>query len=233
MPDEKIKNPVASGLDDLLEIGEPLRGLVGEYLSEEPPRFTGRLFDRLPNNSAAMFTGDDVASLSTLNVELDYLAVEALLGSDRDRFNTLLGDIPTDVHLLDPDPDKEALHAALGSAGQLWSALQEITNIGGVRAHKLVARKRPDLHPVYDRVLQRWFAPADGIRYGLAGVVAEGRDVAAELQGALDPDHTTGLGSLRLLDIAVWMCGATQDAAVEARRIHRPDVPPNRVFSTD
>ena len=234
MVDETARDAIDSGLDDLLAIGGPLRALVDEYLSEEQPRFAGRLFDRLPNNNPDAFTADDLVALATLNVEVDYVAVEALLGSGRDRYNELLAAIPTGVDVLDAAQDYGATQDALARAGDLWSALKNgVDGVGWVRAHKLVARKRPRLHPVYDQVVQRWFAPSDGIRYGLAALVADSRDVAGELRAALDPDGTTGLGVLRLLDIAVWMCGATQEAAVEARRRHRPDVPPERVFPAD
>ena len=111
-------------------------------------------------------------------------------------------------------------------SSERWQRLKEIDDVGWVTAHKLVARKRPHLHPVYDRVVHRWFEEPDGIRYGLAVVLGSDANLRGALEAAL-PD-VAGLHLVRRIDIAIWLLGATNSAAVTVRHRLGVDAPPGR-----
>lgn len=191
-----------------------LRSLVARYLGIEGDiAFTGRHFDTFGTNPSDRFVGDDLLACAFLDTPIRGVGVETLLFGDP-AFDSLLRAVDHEVSIWDTDTAR--VREALDRAGEVHERLMKIATIGWTRAHKLLARKRPTIHPVYDSVVSRWFSDVDGVRYGLHQLVATGQSPQPELDDALRP-HGVGLDTLRLLDIAVWMCGSRSKAARHVR----------------
>jgi hypothetical protein len=93
-------------------------------------------------------------------------------------------------------------------AGQLWNRLAELPGVSMVAAGKLLARKRPRLIPVYDRVLKvaldrtdedEWWRPFRTALAGKSGLTTALGQVRDQ----------SGVGSevslLRVLYVSIWM----------------------------
>ena len=190
---------------------------VDLYRGVVPP-FTGGWFERLDGGgdrpaSADRITAADVLAVRTLSVrppvtfELDL--AEGALG---DAVAALLARVPTDVDLVQAD----GLAAVLpGTAAQeAWDLLDAQDDVGWVTAGKILARKRPRLIPVWDRVLRcaldrpatAWAA----LHFALA---ADGRRLHEELLGLRERLAVGHVSALRVLDVAVWTAH---------RPVHRP-----------
>ena len=206
---------VARGIDDLLAVGAPLAGLVTDYLSDEAPRFTGRHFHALGHAAADAWTAEDVAAIALLGTPIGGDGVERLLLTERQKFAELLAGVSARVTVWDAAREPAAVHEALDAASVLVDGLRGIRGIGWTRAHKLTARKRPDLHPVFDSVVESWFHDVNGIRYGLAELVAAGQSPADALREHLDPEGLPGSGSC---GSSTSPCGRAGRALVPRRR---------------
>ena len=97
--------------------------------------------------------------MSILSVRvIRYYALDVLVYQGRE-ISGLLAQIPVDVTLADAGADK--LVAEGGPAWELWHLLHDIrppldrSRLGPVAAGKLLARKRPQLIPVYDSYVER------------------------------------------------------------------------------
>jgi hypothetical protein len=173
-------------------------------------RFTGGRFERFGGGGdrpeiADRFTSDDVVAVSLLSVRLPGRASLALLDQRPAEFNALLGEIPTELDLWDAD---EAVIAPGSAAGRLWSLLDGLPGVGWVTAGKLLARKRPRLIPVYDKVVKAALERPDGGHWWrpLRAVLRDSPDVVTRLEelrawSGIGPD----ISLLRVLDVAIWM----------------------------
>jgi len=125
---------------------------------------------------------------------------------------SLLGRIDPSLRLADaPDPRDES-EGPWVPAGQLWKVLRSVPQVGRTRASKLMARKRPQLIPTFDRHI------ADGLRLTkhdndwliMQQVVRAHAQRLTELQFELQANHPgegrlRALSQLRVLDIIIWM----------------------------
>lgn len=118
------------------------------------PYFSGARFnalgiDSLGDNKTDEITAEDVAAVLCLGVNLEGRAVVDLLENRRDKIGILLQKLPCDTNLWD---ESQATIEKKGSdANNIWKLLRSIKGIGPVKASKLMARKRPQLIPIYDR----------------------------------------------------------------------------------
>ena len=199
---------VRSGIEAVLD--ESAYWLVSAYYAAEPRSygaardvlFAGRYFDELPGNDPDAFTSGDLAAASLLDVRFGPHAVLTLL--QRGDCNKLLAEIPTDLTLWEA-PDE--LLGRDGPAWALWDELRAIPGVGRTRASKLLARKRPHLMPILDKVIVKALSLEDvdawrALRAALTPELRQRIDAlapAATEQGAETPT------TLRLLDIATWM----------------------------
>jgi hypothetical protein len=92
-------------------------------------------------------------------------------------------------------------------ADQAWRLLLDLQDVGWVIAGKLLARKRPRLLPVYDRVVR--CAVGRPPSFWLALHTALREDNAALYRQLLELRQAAGLpetvSALRVCDVAVWM----------------------------
>lgn len=207
---------VQRGLDALEALGpRRLQRLVHAYVDGSGGwAFTGRHFDSFGHNPPYAFVPDDLIAVGFLDVPIGGAAAQALLLTRPGEFGRLLADISPDVSLLGDEDDAAS---AMAAAGELRRVLtKSVPGAGWTRAHKLIARKRQSLHPVYDTVVDAWFTEVDGIRYGLRDLVLAGRS-PADLIERMRPPAAKSVSALRVLDIAVWMCGSQAGAASDVR----------------
>lgn len=193
--------------------------LVQRYLNESSgrPRYSGAYFDKLGGrgdrkDAVNQFTAEDLLAVTLLSVRIEgYHALE-ILCNRANELNGLLAEIPATIPLCAPKA-KEHIRAT-GPAWRLWEAICDIeprpegNRIGPVAAGKLLARKRPELLPVYDsrikkvlgrpRVDKRWWHDLHHELTANQGFVQELESVRPRV-GA---DH---MSLLRVFDVMCWM----------------------------
>lgn len=118
------------------------------------PRFAGSRFDTWDSTGTRTadvdrFTADDLVAVSLLNAHVPREAAIALLDTRADEFGALLAALP------DRDLVEEREPWADDWAGfRLAEAVRALPGMGTTVTSKLLARKRPLLHPVTDTVVE-------------------------------------------------------------------------------
>ena len=179
-----------------------------------PRLYSGGRFELLGGGGdrpeiANTFTAEDIVAVSLLSVNIPGNAALAILEEHAEELNEHLSHLPVGVDLWAAPRQvvKPGSHA-----DQLWQLLVEISDIGWVTAGKLMARKRPRLIPLYDRVVKSainvedwWLSLHDALQDESL------RDRLEEIRSQ------AGLGDeislLRVLDVAIWMTGGDPAAA--------------------
>lgn len=165
--------------------------LLKLYYSIEPSaarpngaRFAGSHFDSWDSTGTReadvdRFTADDLVATSILNANVPRDAAIALLDTRADEFGALLAALP-DRHLVE---EREPWSADWAGA-RLWDAVRSLPGMGTTVTSKLLARKRPLLHPITDTAVEE---------------VTGATDLWAELRALLQdvPDLHDRLLSLR------------------------------------
>lgn len=181
-------------------IGVPLGGVP----------FTGSRFEHLAGGGdrpevADLFTAKDLVAVQTLSVTVPAsVALDILEGPLGVRLSGLLHGIPSHLDMVDTEADV----VADGSpADQAWHLLRDQPGVGWVIAGKLLARKRPRLLPVYDRVVRCTVGRPPSFWLALHAALRE--DDAALHRRLLELRQAAGLpetvSALRVCDVAVWM----------------------------
>ena len=173
--------------------------------------FTGRWFEFLGDGGdrpevAGRFTAEDIVAVSMLSVSIPPRASIEILDARAGTLNGLLEGVPVDVEL--SEASDEVIDAERSAAAKLWTELERIPGVGWVTAHKLLARKRPDLLPVYDRVVKAALQPTSREFWGpLRNTLrADDRAIVRRLQEIRKEANLDVQPSLlRILDVAVWM----------------------------
>ncbi|MFD8733411.1 DUF6308 family protein [Streptomyces sp. NPDC059618] len=181
---------------------------IGVHAGELP--FTGRRFEHLAGGGdrtgiADIVTAEDLIAVQTLSVTVPApVALDLLEGPLGGELSALLKAIPADIDMA----DAEASVVTDGSpAEQAWDLLRDQHGINWVIAGKLLARKRPRLLPVYDRVVRCALGRPSEFWAGLRTALHEdGRSLHRQL---LQLRQTAGLpetvSALRVCDVTVWM----------------------------
>ena len=95
----------------------------------------------------------------------------------------------------------------------LEDALRGLPGIGRTIASKLMARKRPRLVPIYDKVLRRVMGLEEGqwVPLNLA-LRADGQALQKRLLGLRDAaDVPAAVSALRVLDVIAWRDGTNPE----------------------
>ncbi|GGT65479.1 hypothetical protein GCM10010207_75850 [Streptomyces atratus] len=187
---------------DAERVVDDLRRYFGIGLPPGAGAFTGGRFEHLAGGGdrrqvADRFTAEDLVAVQTLSVTVP--APVAL-----DLLSELLRGIPSDTDLSEAD----ASVVADGSpAYRAWCLLKDQYKIGWVIAGKLLARKRPRLLPVYDRVVRCALGHPPSFWTDLRTALRE--DDEALHHRLLGLRESAGLpesvSALRVADVAVWM----------------------------
>lgn len=175
--------------------------------------YRGRLFDEWGGSRGDAadiqndITSTDILSLTSLSIERDLGDICVTVENNRTKIQGLLADIPTTpLHEVGQDVILPG-----SAASELWHTIRNNDGAGrrpAVAAYKLTARKRPDLLPVYDRVVERYlfgtkpqdiwqclwtYLNDDPTR---VDAIRERREAAGISQSPTE---------LRCLDVALWM----------------------------
>jgi hypothetical protein len=194
--------------------------LVKRYLSTDPAgraRYSGAHFERIGEGGdrpevADLFTAEDLLAVSMLSVRVDgYQALE-ILCHQASELNGMLAQIPVGIAL--QEPRAGTLIAENESAQKLWAAVCDIeprpdsNRIGPIAAGKLLARKRPDLLPVYDsrikmvlkrpRIDNRWW-------HDLHHELISNQSLVRKLASVRDKAEAGHMSLLRVFDVMCWM----------------------------
>jgi len=226
--------PVSAALLDLVRAdcaGANLRTYFGE---DAPLPYTGRRFEALDGGgdrpaNRDVITGSDLIAVQMLSVKFPgEVAIDLLDGDLGRQMTRLLAEIPTDVDL--GTDGAEALVADGNHADQAWHLVEKRRDVGYVIAGKLMARKRPRLIPVYDRVLSCLFGAPDHLwlrlHHQLAANNGELRVALADVHAGAEIPATVGL--LRVLDVVLG--SGTRHRAAFRLLVPCPR-PPNRTCS--
>ncbi len=143
-------------------LGEQAVDLVDLYFNSA--EYTGGQFERFAGGGdrpeiADRFTADDIVAVSLLSVRIPGRAALQVLASQARDLNALLSDIPVELDLWEAP---EQVVAPGSPADRLWRQLDGFPGVSWVTAGKLLARKRPRLIPVYDRVVKTALGRKDG-----------------------------------------------------------------------
>jgi hypothetical protein len=179
--------------------------LLVQYFRPEHVRFTGRAFDTLGGGgstpaAANRFTPDDAVAVSMLSVQIPGETVLGLLHDSK--WTELLSEVGTDLELWTCGPEHVA---AESPAARLWRELEASPGIGWVTAHKLCARKRPMLLPVYDSVVKAALQPNRNDFWEPLREELQDEDLVERLRALRDGIGLPDLSLLRVLDVCVWM----------------------------
>ncbi|MGW6413623.1 DUF6308 family protein [Streptomyces sp. NPDC055055] len=206
-------SPLAQQLHELLGAGravDDLRRYFGIGLPPGYVAFTGSRFEHLAGGGdlpqvADRVTAEDLVAVQTLSVTVPApVALDILEGPLGTKLSALLRDIPGDIDLV--DAGTEAV-AAGSPADEAWHLLTEQPKVGWVIAGKILARKRPRLIPVYDRLVRCAIGRPPSFWLALHAALRE--DNGALHRRLLALRQTAGLprtvSALRVCDVVVWM----------------------------
>jgi hypothetical protein len=206
--------------------------LVKAYFGDDPAtgrvRYSGSRFELLGGGGdrpevAYQVTAEDLIAVSMLSVRVvRYYALHVLDYRARE-ISGLLARIPVGVTLADDEAGD--LIAKGGPAWELWQLLRDMKprpqhpqdkkGLGRVAAGKLLARKRPQLIPVYDskveQVLGRTRTHGTWWR-DLRCQLRKDADLVRELESVRSRAGAGHLSLLRTFDIMCWMsAGSPQE----------------------
>jgi hypothetical protein len=175
--------------------------------------FAGMSFTTLGRNPPNKVTPGDLLAVSLLDIAWRPEAVRQLLGSQADLVSGLLAAIGSDVDLW------EASDGDLAAVARLRDALVDMPGVGIVSAAKLLARKRPRLCPITDKVVIR-AAGSPKLTCEALRCLLRDPEVRAEVE-ALRPPDAAGASLLRILDVAIWVAVSPSHAAQRCRMAGR------------
>lgn len=176
------------------------------------PYFTGAMFERFAAGGDPHVIGyEDLIAVTMLGVDMPASASLRILIQDREEISRLLRQVPVDLELVDAPPDTVGPTSA---AWQLWRLVDGYHNVGTTLTSKLLARKRPLLLPVQDRVVIGALSHHQSDDFwALMRICLTDNDRALYLHmrnvraaAGLDDD----ISVLRVFDILVWMTNRRQ-----------------------
>jgi hypothetical protein len=214
MHDEFVKR-ISTGIDEACKKGAELVRIFLTRPDEFGTGFAGVTFDRLEPNDSNRWHTADLLAVTLLDVGVRPQGVRTLLELRAEEFNERLLSISPNAELW--SQDEAAVNGELEKARQLHKELLKLSGIGPVTASKLLARKRPKLVPISDRVIQRMLKlkAKDPFWQPLRTALMKPGAIAGIR--AMRPNSFQDLSELRILDIALWMLGSNSTAARAAR----------------
>jgi Family of unknown function (DUF6308) len=193
--------------DGLADPGLP-RAVAAYFGPEE--MFPGLTFTCLGSNPRDTVTGDDLLAVSLLDIAWRPDVVRQLLGTGAATISRLLAAIRSDIDLW------EASDEDLAAVDPLWDVLLKMPGIGTATASKLLARKRPRLCPVSDKVVIQ-AAGVPGWTWEALRCLLQDPAARADVE-ALRPPSADAASLLRILDVAIWIRHSHSPAAIHVRR---------------
>ena len=185
--------------------GESAKSSLAAYFYKEA--FTGSSYEKFfdirekPNE----FTAQDLIAVSMLSVNVPPRVAKWLLNEGKEDLSQLLKEItPVDLSIKSEGVDL----SKNSSAYKLWESIRGCYGMGETKTSKLIATKRPNLFPIFDRHVARalninekdYWLPWQKF------LTSENCDRCIErARGFASELHIVGVSDLRLLDVIVWM----------------------------
>lgn len=179
----------------------------------------GRRFEHLvtPGTDPHVITAEDLLSVSFLSVSIPPRAAWAILTTRSAAITAKLEQIPEDVSIEHPNCTL-AMFEADSPLQDLWDLLRRDENgklwdMGATKVSKVMARKRPHLVPIQDRVLVAELDATDAgywdIWWKAMHLRENGKSVVTDFAHELRErvPEAGKLSLLRTLDIVIWMHG--------------------------
>jgi hypothetical protein len=186
------------------------------------PKFAGSQFDTLDGGGertevANQITPSDLVAVTMLSVEVKPQTALKILGPEEGRIAELLSRIPVSVDLVDVDFHDQRysyMNPETGEAYEVWRLLTSFRGISWVIAGKLMARKRPRLIPVYDRVVRDEIIRVEGHKpdsywqWLQARLAKDDKALHRQLiQLKESAQLSESISPLRVFDVLVWKQG--------------------------
>lgn len=175
--------------------------------------YSGSRFERLgtPDAQPHEFTPEDLLAPALLSVPVNGLTVRLFLEDEKFRREVrgLLETIPVTLDLSNPNDTqaRDQLTDRNSPLSELWKLIKTIKGVGSVRVSKLLARKRPHLVPIYDKIVARGIGLDNDAEHWnvMAALFNQGalRDRLNELR--FDAKVPKEVSLLRVLDVTIWM----------------------------
>ncbi|NKZ65517.1 hypothetical protein GTG23_14880 [Rhodococcus hoagii] len=208
MTDMTIRLPKALVADDDGAAVEVLRRYFTEPLVKTGYLRSGARWDIWDSTGtrgrdADTFTADDLVAVTMLSVDVSPDGAQILLRERVDEFGKLLVAVGPDRDLADEADELTPESPVCRLEAALWT----VPSIGRTVASKLIARKRPRLFPIYDRVIGEVLdtkqAHLEPVRTALRADdgALQRRLVSLREQAGLDE----AIPALRILTVLAWM----------------------------
>jgi hypothetical protein len=204
-------NDAVPGAAQRLRDSLRVRGLgdaVAAYFQPEEG-FAGLSFTCLGSNPRDVVTPDDLLAVSLLDIAWRPETVRQLLDRRAAAVAGLLVAIRSDLDLW------QASEEDLAAVDPLWDLLLRMPGVGTATASKLLARKRPRLCPVSDKVVIEAVG-VPGWTWETLRAMLQDPAARAEIE-ALRPACAAEVSLLRILDVAIWIRYSRSRAAVRVR----------------
>ncbi|MFG2814133.1 DUF6308 family protein [Streptomyces sp. NPDC048410] len=172
--------------------------------------YTGARFEGLGGGGdrdgvADVVTAEDLVAVQMLSVTVpERVSLDLLEGDLGVQMTKLLREIPRDIDMAYAEAGDLDSNSA---AERAWHLLNDQHDVAWVKAGKLLARKRPRLLPVYDRVVRCVLGSPSSFWLDLHRALrADGHALHHEL---LDLRERAGIpktvSALRVCDVVLWM----------------------------
>lgn len=184
----------------------------------------GRRFDELTDTPLVpnRITATDLVAISFLSVNVPPRATWAILREINDQLEQHWNQVPTEVSIESPDCGQE-IYSSTGELQEIWKLLRRdsqdnLWGMGPTTISKVMARKRPKLVPIQDRVVMQELQAKDASYWDMWWQAMHLRidnqtvvlDFARSLQAQVPANSELSL--LRILDIVIWMRGKAKRA---------------------
>lgn len=185
--------------------GESAKSSLAAYFYKDA--FTGSSYEKFfdirenPNE----FTAQDLVAVSMLSVNIPPRVAKWVLNEGKTELSELLKNIdPVDLSIRGEDVDLSKNSFPY----KLWKSIRGRRDMGETKTSKLIATKRPDLFPIFDRHVARalnitereyWLPWQKFLRS------ENGERCIEKTRGFADELQIVGVSDLRLLDVIIWM----------------------------
>jgi hypothetical protein len=195
-------------LRDSLQVRGMADAVAAYFRPEED--FAGLSFTCLGSNPRDSLTPDDLLAVALLDITWRPEAVRQLLDTHATAVAGQLAAIRSDLDLWAASEDD------LAAVDPLWALLLRMPGVGTATASKLLARKRPRLCPVSDKVVIEAVG-VPGWTWETLRALLQDPATRTEIE-ALRPASAAGVSLLRILDVAIWIGYSRSRAASRVRR---------------
>jgi hypothetical protein len=169
-----------------------------------PGAFTGSSFEMFAQQGTNSFTPNDVVAVSMLSVNIPASVTRWILCDEVSKLSEFLIWLDAGLRIESPEADL----SNESEAYKLWRAIRNRWGMGETKTSKLLATKRPDLFPVFDKHVSKalgisantyWTPWQEFMRS------SQGEYYSRVVQSYADDLHIEGVSVLRLFDVIIWM----------------------------